>query len=59
MMINSRLLMRAALWVRNPPSMGRIKLVFDIIVVALIVVGIERLGFWPDWATSDRISRRF
>jgi len=58
-MINSRLLLRAALWVRNPPSMGRIKLVFGIIAVAVVIVGIERLGFWPDWATSDRIPRRF
>jgi hypothetical protein len=57
--INSRLLLRAALWVRNPPSMGRIKLVFGIIAVAVVIIGIERLGFWPDWATSDHIPRRF
>ena len=47
-------LMRAARWVRNPPSAAQVRLVVALVLVALAIVTIEWLGWWPDWATMDR-----
>jgi len=58
-MLDPRHLMRARLWARNPPSAKRVKLVFGAIALALLVVGLHKLGFWPDWAQAERIPRRF
>ncbi len=52
-------LMRMSKWARNPPSAKRVKLVFGIVVVAAIIWGIEWLGYWPEWATTERIPRKF
>ena len=52
-------LLRMSKWARNPPSAKRVKLVFGIIVLALVIVGIEWMGWWPDWATAERIPRKF
>ncbi len=57
-MINIIWLLRAKRWVQNPPSIGRVKLVFGVIAVALVIVGLEWAGLWPDWAQSERIPRR-
>ena len=43
-----------ARWARNPPSAGRVKLVLAVIAIALAIVGIEKLGLWPDWAEAER-----
>ncbi|MEM7238558.1 MAG: hypothetical protein AAF501_12150 [Pseudomonadota bacterium] len=51
-------LMRAAMWARNPPSPGRVKLIFGLIAVLLCIAGIEALGFWPDVLTLERHPRR-
>lgn len=53
-MNNMNWLIRASRWVKDPPSMGRVKLVLAIIVIALIVVGLQKFGLWPDWATMER-----
>ncbi|KIN72321.1 hypothetical protein [Sulfitobacter guttiformis] len=50
--------MRAKRWVQNPPSPARVKLVFAVALVAAVIFGLEYFGFWPAWATADRISRR-
>jgi hypothetical protein len=47
-------LMRAKRWVQNPPSEGRVKLVFAVVAICLVIAGIEFFGYWPDWATMDR-----
>ena len=52
-------LLRMSRWARNPPSEARVKLVFGIIALALIIGGIDYMGWWPDWATADRIPRKF
>ena len=57
-MVDPRWLMRARLWVRRPPSMRMVKLVFGAIALAALVLGIDYLGLWPDWAESDRFPRR-
>lgn len=46
-------LIRAAKWARRPPSAKMVKLVFAIIGAGLILLALERLGLWPDWATLD------
>ncbi|MGL4236046.1 hypothetical protein [Tabrizicola sp.] len=47
-------LVRAKRWVQNPPSEGRVKLVFGVIAICLVIVGIEYFFGWPDWLTVDR-----
>ncbi|SDG19754.1 hypothetical protein SAMN04489759_105131 [Sulfitobacter delicatus] len=57
--MDPRWLLRMSLWVRNPPSLKRVILVFAIIAAALAIGLVEWLGYWPDWATAERIPRRF
>tara|TARA_R110002049_G_scaffold23545_10_gene83727 strand:+ start:117384 stop:117557 length:174 start_codon:yes stop_codon:yes gene_type:complete len=52
-------LLRMSRWARNPPSLKRVLLVFGVIALALIIGGIEWMGWWPDWATAERIPRKF
>jgi hypothetical protein len=52
-------LMRMSQWARKPPSIKKVKLVFGVIALALIIAGIEWMGWWPDWATAERIPRKF
>lgn len=47
--------MRMARWVRHPPSPARIKLVVAVIILGLVIVGLEKAGVWPDWATAQRL----
>jgi hypothetical protein len=48
-------LMRAKRWVQNPPSEGRVKLVFGVVAICLVIVGIEYFVGWPDWMTVDSL----
>ncbi|MFM7335920.1 MAG: hypothetical protein ACKO1H_16205 [Tabrizicola sp.] len=50
--------MRAKRWVQNPPSEGRVKLVFGVIAICLVIVGIERFVGWPDWMTVDNLRQK-
>ncbi|SFM15022.1 hypothetical protein [Shimia aestuarii] len=43
--------LRMARWARNPPSEGRVKLVFAIIAICLVVFAFEKVFGWPDWMT--------
>lgn len=52
-------LLRMSKWAHHPPSAKRVKLVFAAIALALIIFGIEWMGWWPDWATAERVPRRF
>jgi len=47
-------LMRAKRWVQRPASEGRVKLVFGVVAISLVIVGIEYFIGWPDWMTLDR-----
>ena len=58
-MLSLHHLMRAKRWVQNPPSPKRVKLVFAVIALALVVVGLDYFGFWPEWAKAERIPRKF
>ncbi|MBU2958844.1 hypothetical protein Q4511_13920 [Paracoccus sp. 1_MG-2023] len=46
-------LIRAARWARRPPSAKMVKLVFGIIAAGLLLLALEKMGLWPDWATMD------
>ncbi|MFD3189195.1 hypothetical protein ACFMPD_02840 [Sedimentitalea sp. HM32M-2] len=52
-----RWLLRMSRWARNPPSGRRVALVLAILVLCLSVVVLEWLGWWPDWATAQRLRR--
>jgi hypothetical protein len=51
-------LLRASRWARNPPSADRVKLVFGVIALCLLIVGYEWIFGWPDWLTVNRISAK-
>lgn len=51
----TRWLLRMARWAQRPPSEGRIKLVLAIIVICLAVFAVEWMGWWPDWATAQKM----
>ena len=46
-------------WVQNPPSPQRVKLVFGVVALCLVIIGLEYAGLWPDWAKTERIRRGF
>ncbi|MEL7099042.1 MAG: hypothetical protein AAGM84_09460 [Pseudomonadota bacterium] len=53
-----RWLLMMSRWARNPPSDRRVALVFGAVALALVIWGIETLGYWPDWATAERVRMR-
>ena len=56
--MNLLALLRMSRWARNPPSDARVKLVFGVVVLVLLIAGIEWMDWWPDWATADPQRRR-
>ena len=54
-MNNMGWLIRAARWVRNPPSGGRVALVLGLIAFALDILALEWLGWWPEAMTLDHV----
>ena len=53
-----RSFLRMSRWARNPPSARRVKFVFAIVGLCLLVGFVEWLGLWPDWATAEKLRRR-
>lgn len=51
-------LLRASRWARNPPAMGRVKLVLAVVALCAVLFVIERYVGWPDWLSVDRPPRR-
>ncbi len=51
--MNLTWLLRAAHWVRHPPSTGRVILVAVVVAICAAIVGIEWLGLWPEAMTLD------
>lgn len=45
--------LRMKKWAENPPSWERVKLMFAVIAVCLLLFGYERLFGWPEWLTLD------
>jgi hypothetical protein len=46
-------LLRASKWARHPPSPRMVKLVLAIVALAVALVVLEKLGWWPDWARLE------
>jgi hypothetical protein len=51
-------LLRAAQWVRNPPSAGRVKLVVGIVLAVVLIGTVEWMGWIPEWAQMERPGHR-
>lgn len=47
-------LLRAAMWVRRPPSAKMVALVLGILAAGLALLALEHFGLWPDWALMER-----
>ena len=47
--MNQAWLIRMARWARNPPPLWRVKLVFGVVLLCLMLVGFEHFWGWPDW----------
>ncbi len=57
--MNLTWLLRMSRWARNPPSANRVLLTLAVVALVAAIWGIEAMGWWPDWATTDRIPRKF
>ncbi|MBV7379514.1 hypothetical protein [Maritimibacter dapengensis] len=53
MRFNMRHAFRMAKWARNPPGEKRVKLVFAVLAICLLLFGFERMFGWPEWLTMD------
>jgi hypothetical protein len=49
----TRLLIRLVQWYRNPPSRRHVQVMIVVLVVAAVLVTIERTVGWPDWLTTE------
>lgn len=52
-MLNPRHFLRMARWARKPPGERRVKFVFGIIALCLIIAGVEALVGWPEALTVN------
>lgn len=50
-----RWMIRAKRWAQNPPSPTRVKLVFGVIGLCLLIVAYERAFGWPAWLAVDSL----
>jgi hypothetical protein len=48
--VNITWLMRMAKWARRPPSMLHVKIAAVAFLAAIVIVVVDKLGYWPDWA---------
>lgn len=46
-------LLRASKWARNPPGPRMVRLVLVLILLGVVIVALERLGWWPDWGRME------
>lgn len=44
---------RMSRWARHPPSGRMVVLVLSIIAISLVLLGLEKAGMLPDWASMD------
>ncbi len=55
--MNTRWFLFMARWARNPPSAKKVRFVFAIIVLCLILLAIETFIGWPEALTPNRMYR--
>ncbi len=51
-------LVRAKRWAQNPPSPGRVRLIFAVIGFCLLIAGYEWVFGWPEWLAVNRMSAK-
>ncbi|WP_406720742.1 hypothetical protein RPE78_12505 [Thioclava litoralis] len=51
-------LLRMAKWVRHPPSKRQVRIMLVVAACVLLVLGLDWLGLWPDWAKSTPQNRQ-
>lgn len=51
-------LVRAKRWAQNPPSEDRVKLVFVVVALCLLVAGYEWAFGWPEWLAVNRMTAK-
>lgn len=56
-MNNMMWLMRAARWVRNPPSARQAVLVLAVVATVVLIGTAEWMGWVPEWMQADRPGR--
>ncbi|MBU8539260.1 hypothetical protein [Falsiroseomonas tokyonensis] len=54
----TRVLIRMAQWLRHPPSRRTVQIIVVVLVVATVLVLVEKFIGWPDWATTERVPMR-
>lgn len=50
----ARILVRAAMWLRRPPSRRHVRILVIVLAGALAIVAIEHWVGWPEWAEVER-----
>lgn len=55
--MNMHWLLKMAEWARNPPSKKQVIIAGVAAAVVLMIVGVEWLGLWPDWARVQHVPR--
>ena len=50
--------LRMVMWARRRPSRRFAIAAGAVLVLVVVVVAIEKAGYWPDWAEADRVGRR-
>lgn len=55
--MNIHWLLRAKRWAQNPPSPKRVKFVFAVIALCLVLVGVEKIFGTPAWMQIERLGR--
>ncbi|WP_121065051.1 hypothetical protein [Chachezhania antarctica] len=53
-MMNPRHFVKMSRLAKHPPSTRKMIVMAVMIGLAALVAGIEKLGYWPDWATAER-----
>jgi hypothetical protein len=56
--MNMRWMLRMKRWTQRPPSWGRVKFVFAIILACALIYAFEYFYGWPEFLTLDRFGRR-
>lgn len=55
--MNFNWLLQMAKWARRPPSMKQVRFMAVIVGIALLIVVVDKLGLWPEWANLGKPPR--
>jgi hypothetical protein len=51
-------MIRAKRWAQRPPSEKRVKFIFGVVALCLMIAGYEWIFGWPDWLSVNRLSMK-